>query len=59
MNNESSSEPSVAYDGIHIPMSFEQLKEEIAKGIRALDEGRYYDEETVFAEVERAIDEIE
>lgn len=47
------SEQAAVAEGLRLLMSREQLKAEIAKGIRDLDEGRWYDEETAFAELEK------
>jgi antitoxin ParD1/3/4 len=47
------SEQAVVAEGLRLLMSKEQLKAEIAKGIRDLDEGRFYDEETAFAELDK------
>jgi antitoxin ParD1/3/4 len=51
------SEEEAVAEGLRLLMSREQLKEEIAKGIRDFDEGRYYDEETAFAELEKDSDD--
>jgi antitoxin ParD1/3/4 len=53
------SEQAAVAEGLRLLMSREQLKAEIAKGIRDLDEGRWYDEETVFAGLEEDITAIE
>jgi antitoxin ParD1/3/4 len=53
------SEQAAVAEGLRLLMSREQLKAEIAKGIRDLDEGRWYDEETVFAELEADITALE
>jgi antitoxin ParD1/3/4 len=47
------SEQAAVAEGLRLLMSKEQLKAEIAKGIRDLDEGRFYDEETAFAELDK------
>ena len=48
------SEQDAVAEGLRLLMSREQLKAEIAKGIRDFDEGRYYDEEAAFAELDKA-----
>jgi antitoxin ParD1/3/4 len=58
-NGKYPSEQAAVAEGLRLLMSREQLKAEIAKGIRDLDEGRWYDEETVFAELEADIAAIE
>lgn len=50
------SEDEAIAEGLRLLTSREQLKAEIAKGIRELDEGRWHDEETVFAELEKDLD---
>jgi putative addiction module CopG family antidote len=52
------SEQEAVAEGLRLLMSREQLKAEIAKGIRDFDEGRYYDEETAFAELEKESKDI-
>lgn len=47
------SEEEAVAEGLRLLMSREQLKAEIAKGVRDLNEGRWYDEETAFAELEK------
>lgn len=47
------SEQAAVAEGLRLLMSREQLKTEIAKGICDLNEGRWYDEETAFAELEK------
>jgi putative addiction module CopG family antidote len=52
------SEAEAVAEGLRLLMSREQLKEGIAKGVRALDEGRWHDEETVFAVLEKDLDDM-
>lgn len=47
------SEEEAVAEGLRLLMSREQLKAEIAQGVRDLDEGRWYDEETAFAELDK------
>lgn len=53
------SENDAIAEGLRLLMSREQLKAEIAKGIRDFEEGRYYDEETAFAELEKDFDDCD
>jgi antitoxin ParD1/3/4 len=53
------SEQAAVAEGLRLLMSKEQLKAELAKAIHQLDNGEYYDEETVFAELEEEIATIE
>lgn len=53
------SEQAAVAEGLRLLMSKEQLKAELDKAIRQLDNGEYYDEETVFAELEADIAAIE
>ena len=53
------SEQDAVAEGLRLLMSREQLKAEIAKGVRELDAGNFYDEETVFGELEEEIALIE
>lgn len=52
------SEQDAVAEGLRLLMSREQLKAEIAKGIHDFDEGRFYDEETAFAELEKESNDI-
>ncbi|EMI21740.1 transcriptional regulator, CopG/Arc/MetJ family [Rhodopirellula maiorica SM1] len=40
-------------------MGREQLRGEIQKGVKQLDAGEFYDEETVFNEINAEIDRVE
>lgn len=53
------SEQEAVAEGLRLLMSREQLKAEIAKGIHELDNGLFFDEETVFGELEEDIAAIE
>lgn len=53
------SEEAAVVEGIRLLMSREQLRGEIKKGLDQLDNGKCFDEETVFAEVNAEIDKIE
>ncbi len=48
-------EQEAVVEGIRLLMSREQLRAEIQEGIRQLDNGESYDEDTVFAEAEAEI----
>lgn len=50
-------EEEAVVDGIRLLMGREKLREEIRVGIDQLDRGQSSNEETVFAEVDAAIDE--
>ena len=50
-------EEEAVVDGVRLLMGREKLREEIRVGIDQLDRGQSSDEETVFAEVDAAIDE--
>ena len=52
-------EEAAVVDGIRLLMGREKLRAEIQVGINQLDRGESCDEETVFAEVEAVIDEVE
>lgn len=52
-------EEEAVVDGIRLLMGREKLRNEIQVGIEQLDRGEFCDEETVFAEVDAVIDEIE
>lgn len=53
------SEEAAVMEGIRLLMTREKLRSEIKKGVDQLDQGQWFDEETVFAEVNAEIDEIE
>lgn len=52
-------EEAAVVDGIRLLMGRERLRSEIQVGVDQLDRGESCDEETVFAEVDAAIDEVE
>jgi len=52
-------EEEAVVDGIRLLMGREKLRNEIHVGIEQLDRGEFCGEETVFAEVDAVIDEIE
>ena len=53
------SEEDAIVEGVKLLMGREQLRDEIQKGVKQLDAGEFYDEETVFNEVEAEIDKVE
>ncbi|WP_345326138.1 CopG family transcriptional regulator [Novipirellula rosea] len=53
------SEEAAIIEGVRMLMGREQLKAEIQVGIDQLDNGQHLDEETVFAEVNAEIDQVE
>lgn len=53
------SEEDAVVEGIKLLMGREQLRSEVQEGVRQLDSGEYYDEDTVFDEVNAAIDKVE
>jgi antitoxin ParD1/3/4 len=53
-----SAEAAIA-ESVRLLMSREELRLEIAKGIKQLDEGDWVDEDTVFTELNATIDAIE
>ncbi len=53
------SEADAIVEGVKLLMGREQLRGEIQKGVQQLDAGEFYDEETVFNEVEAEIDKVE
>ena len=53
------SEEDAIVEGMRLLMDREQLRGEIQKGIKQLDAGQFYDEDTVFAEINSEIDKIE
>ena len=52
-------EEAAVVEGIRLLMSREKLREEIQKGVKQLDDGQWFDEETVFAELSAEINKIE
>ncbi|EMB13332.1 ribbon-helix-helix domain-containing protein [Rhodopirellula europaea] len=54
-----SSEEDAIVEGIKLLMGREQLRGEIKKGVEQLDAGEFYDEETVFNEINAEIDKVE
>ncbi len=52
-------EEDAIVEGVKLLMGREQLRREIQRGVRQLDAGEFYDEETVFNEVEAEIDKAE
>ena len=53
------SEESAVVEGVRLLMTREKLRAEIQTGIEQLNDGQWSDEETVFAEVDAEIDDIE
>lgn len=53
------SEEAAVVDGLRLLMGREKLRNEIGIGIHQLDYGASHDEETVFAEVDLAINDVE
>jgi len=53
------SEESAVVEGVRLLMTREKLRAEIQTGVNQLDKGQWSDEETVFAEVNAEIDDIE
>ncbi|MCA9249085.1 MAG: hypothetical protein KDA42_18310 [Planctomycetales bacterium] len=53
------SKESAVVEGVRLLMTQEKLRAEIEIGKRQLDQGKWSDEETVFAEVNAEIDSIE
>lgn len=58
VNGEFASEQEAIAEGLRLLMSREQLKKEIAIGVRQLDEGLGLDENEVFTEVYQVIDQV-
>ena len=52
-------EEAAVVDGIRLLMGREQLRTEIQLGIEQLDRGESSGEDSVFAEIDAAIDEVE
>ena len=50
------SEAAAVTEGIRLLMTREKLRTEIQKGVKQLDDGQWFDEDTVFAEIEAEID---
>ena len=53
------SEEDAIVEGIKLLMGREQLRGEIQKGVKQLDAGQFYDEDTVFTEINAEIDKME
>ena len=53
------SEEDAIVEGIKLLMGREQLRGEIQKGIKQLDSGEFYNEESVFKEISAEIDKVE
>lgn len=53
------SEQDAIVEGIKLLMGRERLRGEIQKGVAQLEAGDFYDEETVFDEINAEIDKIE
>ena len=53
------SEEDAIVEGIKLLMGREQLRGEIQKGVKQLEAGEFYDEDTVFEELNAEIDKIE
>ena len=53
------SEEAAVVEGIRLLMSQEKLRTEVQKGVKQLDNGEWFDEQTVFDEVEAEIHRIE
>ena len=53
------SEEAVVVEGIRLLMTREKLRGEIRKGVDQLDSGQWFDEDTVFGELNAEIDTIE
>lgn len=53
------SEEDAIVEAVMLLMGRERLRVEIQTGVKQLDAGEFYDEETVFNEVEAEIDKVE
>ncbi len=53
------SEEDAIVEGIKLLMGREQLRGEIQKGVKQLEAGEFYDEETVFNEINAEIENVE
>jgi putative addiction module CopG family antidote len=53
------SEEAAVVEGMRLLMSQEKLRSQIQKGVKQLDNDQWFDEETVFDEVNAEIDKIE
>ena len=53
------SEEAAVVEGMRLLMSQEKLRSQIQKGVEQLDNDQWFDEETVFDEVNAEIDKIE
>ena len=52
-------EEAAIIEGVRMLMGREQLRSEIQLGVDKLNSGQHFDEETVFAEVNAEIDQVE
>ena len=52
-------EEAAIIEGVRMLMGREQLRSEIQLGVDQLNSGQHFDEETVFAEVNAEIDQVE
>lgn len=53
------SEEAAVVEGVRLLMAREKLRADIQTGVEQLDSGQWSDEETVFAEVNAEIDDVE
>ncbi len=53
------SEEAAVVEGMRLLMSQEKLRDDVQKGVRQLTDGEWFDEQTVFGEVDVEIDRIE
>lgn len=53
------SEEDAIVEGVKLLMDREQLRVEIQKGVKQLNAGEFYDEDTVFNEINAEIDKVE
>jgi len=58
-NGRFNSEEDAIVEGVKLLMGREQLRGEVQKGVKQLDAGEFYDEETVFNEINAEIDKVE
>jgi antitoxin ParD1/3/4 len=58
-NGRFESEEAVIAEGLRLLISREQLRAEVAQGLKQLDDGEWIDGDTVFAELDDEIDRIE
>jgi putative addiction module CopG family antidote len=59
VNGRYESEEAVIAEGLRLLMSREQLRAEVAKGVKQLDAGDWIDGDAVFAELDEEIDRME